>query len=46
MDEARGPNGEAVQWVHTLTPQQLKTLRASAERGHAPSQCKLGSGGY
>jgi hypothetical protein len=46
MDNTRGPNGEqTVQWVQSLTPQQLKTLRVSAERGHAPSQCKLGRAG-
>ena len=42
MDGVRGPNGEAVQWLRPLTPQQMKMLRASAERGHASSQCKLG----
>jgi TPR repeat protein len=43
MDGVRGQNWDDVQcWVKALNPQQLKTLRASAERGHASAQCKLG----
>jgi len=42
MDEMRGPSGERVEVVQPLTLQQVKMLRAAAERGAAVAQYKLG----
>ena len=42
MNEIRGPNGERVEVVQPLTPQHVKLLRTSAERGSASAQYKLG----
>ena len=35
---------QTVEWVQSVTPQQLKLLRTAAERGSASAQCKLGRG--
>jgi len=42
MNERRGPNGERVEVVQTLTLQQVNMLRTAAERGSASAQYKLG----